>query len=58
MDLFFSNYNHPYYLSVDIIPSATPADQPVVPSASTSERREKALKQVSYLIFILYTTNI
>jgi len=29
-----------------------------VPSASTSQRREIALKQVSYLIIILYFTNI
>jgi len=29
-----------------------------VPSASTSQRREIALKQVSYLITILYFTNI
>ena len=40
--------------SVDVIPSATPADQPVVPSASTSQRREIALKQVSYLVSILF----
>jgi len=43
--------------SVDIVPSATPADQPVVPAASTSQRHEIALKQVSYLISILYITN-
>jgi len=30
----------------------------VAPSASTSQRREIALKQVSYLILILYFTNI
>ena len=36
-----------------IISSAIPANQPVVPSASTSQRREIALKQVSYPIFIL-----
>jgi len=45
-------------LSADIVSSAIPADQPVVPSASTSQRREIALKQVSYLIVILYFTNI
>jgi len=44
--------------SADIIPSATPANQPVVPSASTSQRREIALKQVNYLIPVLYITNI
>jgi len=44
--------------SADIVPSATPTDQPVVPLASTSQRREIALKQVSYLIIILYFTNI
>ena len=40
--------------SVDIVPSATPADRPVVPIASTSQRRGIALKQVSYLISIPY----
>jgi len=35
----------------------TLADPPVVPSASTSQRREIALKQVSYLIYTLYTTS-
>jgi len=45
-------------LSVDIVPSATPADQPVVPSASTSHMREIALEHVSYLIPILYINNI
>jgi len=58
MDLFFSNYNYPYYFSVFIVPSATPADHPVIPAASTSQRREIALKQVSYLISILYISNI
>ena len=42
----------------DIVPSATSASQPVVPSASTSQRREIALKQVSYLIIILCFTDI
>ena len=43
-------------LSADIVPSATPADQPVVSSASYSQRREIALKQVSYpiSIYIIY----
>ena len=43
-------------LSADIVPSATPADQPVVPSASSSQRREIALKQVNDLNSILITT--
>ena len=38
--------------SVDIVPSATRADRPVVPIASTSQRHEIVLKQVSYLISI------
>jgi hypothetical protein len=38
----------------DIIPSTTPADQPVVPSASASKRQEIALKQVSHLISIFH----
>jgi len=58
MDIFFSNYNYPYYFSADIVPSATPANKPVVPAASTSQRREIALKQVSYLTSILNITNI
>ena len=33
-------------LSADIVPSATPTDQPMVPSGSTSQSREIALKQV------------
>jgi len=45
------------YFSADIIPSATPADQPVVPSASASQRREIALKQVSHLISIFIITS-
>jgi len=53
-----SSYKQLYYPFSCIVPSATPADQPVVPSASTSQRREIALKQVSYLILILYITNI
>jgi hypothetical protein len=34
-----------------IIPSATPADQIIVPAASPCQRQEIALKQVSYPIF-------
>jgi hypothetical protein len=37
-------------LSADIISSAISADQPVVPLASSSQRREIALKHVNYLI--------
>jgi len=58
MDLFFHLIIIPVNSSADIAPSATPTDQPVVPSASTSQRREIALKQVSYLIIIFYFTNI
>jgi len=58
MDLFFHLIIIPVNFLADIAPSATPANQPVVPSASTSQRREIALKQVSYLIIILYFTNI
>ena len=38
MDLFSPIYNRYYIFSADIIPSAIPADQPVVPSASASQR--------------------
>ena len=58
MNLSFHLIIIPVNFSADIVPSATPADQPIVPSASTSQRREIALKQVSYLIIILYFTNI
>jgi len=58
MTLIFANHNHRRNFSVDIIPSATSADQPIVPTASSSQRREIALKQVSYLISILYISNI
>ena len=58
MDLFFHFIIISVNLSADTVPSAAPADQPVVPLASTSQRREIALKQVSYLITILYFTNI
>jgi len=54
MNFIFANYNHPFNFSVDIIPSATSADQPIVPAASPRQRREITLKQVSYLISILY----
>jgi len=56
MDLFLQITINLIIFSVDIVPSTTPADQPVVPSASTSQRREIALKQVSYLISIPYIT--
>jgi len=58
MDPFFHFIIISINLSADIVSSAIPADQPVVPSASTSQRREIALKQVSYLIIILYFINI
>jgi len=58
MNLSFHLIIIPVNFSADIVPSATLADQPAVPSASTSQRREIALKQVSYLIIILYFTNI
>jgi hypothetical protein len=58
MDLFFHFIIISVNLSADIVSLATLADQPVVSSASTSQRREIALKQVSYLIIILYFTNI
>jgi len=58
MNFIFPNHNHPCNFSVDIIPSATLTDQPIVPTASSSQRREIALKQVSYLTSILYITNI
>jgi hypothetical protein len=44
--------------SADIVSSAILADQPVVPSVSTSQMLEIALKQVSHLIIILYFTDI
>ena len=58
MDLSFQLIIIPLNFSADIVPSAAPADQPVVPSVSTSQRREIAPKRVSYLIFVLYFTNI
>jgi len=54
MTLIFTNHNHCHNFPVDIIPSAAPADQPKVPTVSSSQRREIALKQVSYLISTLY----
>jgi len=58
MDLFFQLIIIINILSADIVPSVTPADQPVVPLASASQRREIALKQVSHLTSILHITNI
>ena len=58
MDLFLHSITNSANLSADIVPSATSADQPAVPSASTSQRREIALKQVSYFIIILCFTDI
>ena len=58
MTLIFANHNHPCNFSVDIIPSATSADQSIVPTASPSQRREISQKQVSYLISIIFIINI
>ena len=58
MDLFFQLIIIINILSADIVPSVTPVDQPVVPLASASQRREIALKQVSHLPSILHITNI
>jgi len=57
MDLLFQLIIITIIFSADIVPSVIPADQPVVPSASASQRREIALKQVNHLISILYITN-
>ena len=43
-------YNHPCNFSAEVTPSATLADQAIVPAASPCQRQEIALKQVSYLI--------
>jgi hypothetical protein len=48
-------HNSSCLLSVDVVPSATLADQPTAPSASSSQRQEIALKQVSHPIFISIT---
>jgi len=58
MDLSLKIISNLIIFSVDIVPSATPADQPVVLVASTSQRREIALKQVSYLISTFDITNV
>jgi hypothetical protein len=57
MNLPFHLTITPVNFSADIVPSATPADQPIVPSASASQRREIALKQVSYPISISIITS-
>jgi len=57
MDLSFQLIIIPVNFSANIVQSAAPADQPVVPSASTSQRREIALKQVNRLISIFHITN-
>jgi hypothetical protein len=54
MNFIFANHNHLCNFLVDITPSATLVDQPIVSAASLSQRRELALKQISYLISILY----
>jgi len=58
MDLSLQIICNLIIFSVDILPSATPADPPMVLVASTSQRREIALKQVSYLISTFYITNV
>jgi len=58
MTFIFANHNHRCNFSLNIIPSATSADQPIVPTAFPSQGREIALKQVSYLIHTLYIINI
>jgi len=50
MNSNFANHNHLCNFSVDITPSATLVNQPIVSTASSSQRCEIALKQVSYLI--------
>jgi len=53
MNLFsFSLITLSIFLSVDVVPSVTLADQPVAPPASSSQRQEIALKQVSRSAFI------
>jgi len=58
MNLSFHLIITPVNFLADIVPSATPVDQPVVPSTSTRQRREIALKQVSYSIITLCFINI
>ena len=50
--ILFRSYNPFCQFSADVAPSAILADQPVAPSTSSSQRREIALKQVSYPISI------
>ena len=52
-----TNYNYLCNFSVEVIPSATSADQPIVPAASPRQRHEIALKQVSYLTCSFYIIN-
>jgi len=54
MDLSLQIISNLNIISVDIVPSVTPADRSMVPTVPTSQRREIALKQVSYLISIPY----
>jgi len=58
MNFIFANHNHLCNFLVDITPSATLVDQPTVPTVYSSQKRKIALKQVSYLISIIYITNI
>jgi len=47
----FISYNHPWKVSVEVIPLASLADQTIVPTTSPRQRQEIALKQVSHSIF-------
>ena len=51
MNLFFTLLITSVNLSANIVLSAISADHRVAPSMSSSQRREIALKQVSYPIF-------
>jgi hypothetical protein len=50
MNFIFANYNYPCNFSVEVIPSATSANQPIVPTTSLRQRQEILLNQVSRLI--------
>jgi len=58
MDLLLQTISNLIIFVVATVPSATPADRPVVLVASTSHRHEIALKQVSYLTSAFYITNV
>ena len=46
MNFILANYNHPCNFLVEVIPSATSADQPIISAPSPRQRHEIALKQV------------